>query len=47
MNIGPSELLDLFDNVMREPLSARGIDVSETCRLLAERVRALVPPGGI
>jgi hypothetical protein len=37
------ELLDLFDGVMRDPRSSRGIDVNETCRLLAERVRAVVP----
>jgi hypothetical protein len=37
------DLLTLFDEVMRAPESARGTDVLETCRLLAESVKRHFP----
>lgn len=34
---------EIFDEVMRCPESARGLDVPETCRLLAEKVKTAFP----
>jgi len=36
-------LQKIFDLVMQDPASARGMDVSTTCRLLAEKAKAQVP----
>jgi hypothetical protein len=33
-------LREIFDEVMRVPESSRGMDVGETCRLIAERVKS-------
>lgn len=37
------ELLDIFDTVMRNPESGRGLRVADTCRLLSREVKARYP----
>lgn len=39
----PRTIAEIFDEVMRHPDSARGLDVPQTCRLLAEGVKAAFP----
>lgn len=39
-------LQNQFDEVMRNPASARGMDIDETGRLLAEAARSPSAPGG-
>lgn len=35
---------DIFDEIMADPSSMRGLDVEETCRMLASKIKALVEP---
>jgi hypothetical protein len=45
MSLGSDDLAHLFDDVMRDPESEHGINVAETGRLLAERVKDVGSPG--
>lgn len=45
MSLSADELRHIFDDVMRTPESSRGMHVEETCRLLAEQVKKVVPVG--
>lgn len=40
------DLDDIFDSVMRNPASHRGMDVNETARLLAEAIKGRVTADG-
>lgn len=42
MTLSAHELDQLFDEVMRDPRSIRGMDVEETCRILSELAKARV-----
>jgi hypothetical protein len=44
MPLTERELDEIFDSVMRDPRSRRGLDVEETCRLLAEALKAKATP---
>ena len=44
MSVSPDRLRQIFYDVLRQPESSLGMDVPETCRLLAERMKAEADP---